>query len=146
MEFNIIKEELSLDEYFEFVHRVTLFCFNEKKDVDGNTILTFSSSFKNIQIKACFLEYYTDYKNKGVRIHDDYPTYISFSIEDYLDKINEIQFASLLDDINSDIEFKKQMLLLQYQQNPNSMPSIIPQPKATVKPQDHKKPIKKLGI
>lgn len=149
-EFKIIKKELTLIEYLSFINNVVSLCFS---DIDGK--ITYNPQYKMIYIKKYFLEMYTDYTPVAIEgtssLIANHPNYINFSINEYIEQINSIQFENILDSIDETIEFKKQQLLIKYQNDLSVMPDItnaklneqaierIMKAKMNKMPQDHKK-------
>lgn len=102
------KTQLTFAEILQFINGVIDGVFIQ--DENGNDI-DYSPALLQPLIKSTFVDMYTDYKFSD-NFDENYGFYMNIDIDkDYFDKINYIQFNSMLDAIKDGIEFRKQKLL-----------------------------------
>ena len=84
-----VKRTISLNEFFNFVHDVVSYCFDDEEDA-------YRPEAKDFAIKHNLVERYTDVKLPGNVDHEYAIFYQTNLIQEILDKINPEQYNNLL--------------------------------------------------
>lgn len=117
MDFNIVKERLTLKESVEFINKVvhTFFNYNDNGDITG-----FTPYLGRIQLKIEFLKYYTDFEFSDDP-KKDFEGMCSLQIKDYFGKIDFIQFAEIDNAIQDEVNTLKKV----YVENQNGFSKLM---------------------
>lgn len=117
MNFNIIKERLTLKESVNFINKVvhTFFDYDDNGDIVG-----FTPYLGRIQLKIEFLKYYTDYKFSDDP-EKDFENICGFQIKDTYGKIDVIQFIEMDNAIQDEVNTLKKI----YVENQNGFSKLM---------------------
>lgn len=117
MNFNIIKERLTLKESVNFINKVvhTFFDYDDNGDIVG-----FTPYLGRIQLKIEFLKYYTDYKFSDDP-EKDFENICGFQIKNTYGKIDVIQFIEMDNAIQDEVNTLKKI----YVENQNGFSKLM---------------------
>ena len=117
MDFNIVKERLTLKESVDFINKVvhTFFDYDENGDIIG-----FTPYLGRIQLKVEFLKYYTDYKFSDDP-EKDFESICGFQIKDSYGKIDFLQFIEIDNAIQDEVNVLKKV----YVENQNGFSKLM---------------------
>lgn len=117
MEFNIVKEKLTLSEATNFINEVVCAFFNYD---DNGDIVGYTPYFGRIKLKIAFLKYYTDYKFSDDPAMD-FDGISGFEIKDYYEDIDFIQFVEIDNAIQDEVNVNKKI----YIENQNGFSKLM---------------------
>lgn len=117
MNFNIVKERLTLKESVNFINKVVHTFFDHD---DNGDIIGFTPYLGRIQLKIEFLKYYTDFKFSDDP-EKDFEGICGFQIKDCYGKIDFIQFAEMDNAIQDKVNTLKEI----YVENQNGFSKLM---------------------